>query len=77
MRSIIKSWSCRNITPIGKIAVLKSLVLSKITHIIQSLPSPSEELIKIIEKMAYNLYGEQKGMRSVNKLYVKISKMEA
>ena len=54
MRSIIKSWSCRNITPIGKIAVLKSLVLSKITHIIQSLPSPSEELIQIIEKMAYN-----------------------
>ena len=61
LRGTIKAWGCRNITPIGKIAVLKSLVLSKITHILQSLPSPSEDLIKVMEKMAYNfIWGEKR-----------------
>ena len=35
----------RNITPMGRIQVAKSLALSKITHILLSLPSPDKETI--------------------------------
>ena len=32
MRKLINVWSKRNLTPLGKITVLKTLVISKITH---------------------------------------------
>ena len=51
MLHLIQSWSKRNITPLGRITVLKSLILSKITHILISLPAPNEEIFKTIEKM--------------------------
>ena len=40
---IIKCWSSRNLTPIGRITVYKSLLLSKITHIYISLPTPAKD----------------------------------
>ena len=36
----IKQWSKRNISPIGKIIIIKSLFLSKLTHLFMSLPRP-------------------------------------
>ena len=36
---LIITWSGRNITPIGKIAIIKSLLISKSTHILFSLPT--------------------------------------
>ena len=53
MRNAVRAWGCRNITPIGRVAVLKSLVLSRITHILLSLPSPSKDTIKTIEDICY------------------------
>ena len=53
MKNTIRAWGCRNITPIGRVAVLKSLVLPKITHILLSLPSPNVETIKTIEDLCY------------------------
>ena len=49
-----------NITPIGRIVVFKSLILSKIIHLLQSLPSPSKTLFKQIEKLAYNFIWRNK-----------------
>ena len=45
MKQEIQLWSKRDLTPFGKITVLKALVVSKIVHILQSLPSPSEKNI--------------------------------
>ena len=52
MKKLIQLWMGRNITPVGRITVFKSLVLSKIIHLLQSLPSPSHTTLKSIEKMA-------------------------
>ena len=49
LKCITKAWGCRIITPIGKITVLKSLVISKITHVLLSLPSPNNETLKEID----------------------------
>ena len=54
MKQEIRLWSKRNLTPFGKIIVLKSLVVSKIVHILQSLPSPSEKIFKELESLFYN-----------------------
>ena len=51
MMHLLQSWTKRNITPLGRITVLKSLILSKITHILISLPAPNNDTFKNIEKM--------------------------
>ena len=46
MKGLLKQWNKRNLTPIGKITVIKSLILP-------ALPNPSIEIIKDIEDMLY------------------------
>ena len=40
MEKTLKSWGFRDNTPMGRITILKSLVLSKVTYILQALPTP-------------------------------------
>ena len=47
------NWGCRHhykrkLTPYGEVTIVKSLLLSKITHILLSLPSPKAQTIKRI-----------------------------
>ena len=42
------SWSKRNITVLGRIVIVKSLLLSQFTYLFLSLPGPSEQLMKNI-----------------------------
>ena len=47
MEKLSSIWKCRNLTLIGKITIIKTLMISKIIHILLSLPRPSEESFKI------------------------------
>ena len=51
----ITQWSKRNISPLGKITVVKSLLLSKFTHLFTSLHKPSlqwiQQLTKTLQKL--------------------------
>ena len=40
IRKLHNTWSKRNITPFGKITVIKTMVISKITHFLMNLPDP-------------------------------------
>jgi hypothetical protein len=51
MLKILKLWKMRYLSPIGKITVIKSLVLPIITHILSSLPDPHPNIVKEIEDM--------------------------
>ena len=53
LKKEIVSWSKRNLTPLGKITVIKTLLLSKITHLFISLPNPNKELIDELEKTLF------------------------
>ena len=66
MKNLMQIWTCRNITPIGRIAVYKSLIVSKIIHILQSRPTPTKELLLEIEKLAINFIWKGK-RHEVNK----------
>ena len=67
MSKIMHGWSCRNITPLGRIKILKSLILSKIIHILQSLPSPNQNVLKELDKKNYDFIWRKK-RHEVNKI---------
>ena len=51
---MLNAWSRRNLTPFGRITVIKSLVISKITHLLMNLPDPEESFLKELNKLLYN-----------------------
>ena len=53
IEKIIKTWSPRKLTLPGRITVIKSLALSKFTHLFISLPNPPDELLKRLDKIFY------------------------
>ena len=46
IKKLTRVWQSRNLTPYGKVTIIKSLLLSKITHMLLSLPSPNFLSIK-------------------------------
>ena len=56
----MSSWSARNLTLLGKIAILKSLVVSQIVYLLSSLPSPPG-VIKEINCLLYDFLWDSKG----------------
>ena len=53
MEKLFGNWSFRYLTPFGKATVVKSLGLSKLSHIALVLPDPSKDMVKRIESMFY------------------------
>ena len=53
IEKIIKTCSQRKLTLPGRITVIKSLALSKFTHLFISLPNPPDELLKRLDKIFY------------------------
>ena len=54
MKKVLNVWSRRNLTPFGRITVIKSLVISKIAHFLMNLPDPEESFLKELNKLLYN-----------------------
>ena len=61
MKKIMSSLSARNLTLLGKIAILKSLVVSQIVYLLSSLPSPPGSVIKEINCLLYDFLWDSKG----------------
>ena len=49
MNEVLNAWTRRNLTPFGRITVMKSLAISKITHLLMNLPDPEESFFVGIE----------------------------
>ena len=67
MQQVINLWSKRNLTTIGKVTVFKSLVISKIIHLLICLPKPSKTYMKQIEKLQYDFIWDNKRAK-INKV---------
>ena len=50
----IKIWNKRNLTPVGKITIIKSLFLSKLNHLFASLPNPNPELLSNLNSIFFH-----------------------
>ena len=59
MKNIIQNWQYQNITPIGGVCLVKSLVMS--INVLQVLPTPPNEYFKKSDKMFLDFVCENKG----------------
>jgi hypothetical protein len=57
---LLNVWSKRNLTPFGKITVIKSMALSKITHLFSSLPDPDDNFIKELNHILFKFLWDGK-----------------
>ena len=53
VRALMNIWMKRVITPLGRIAVLKSLILSKLVHLFMLLPNPPDDYLVQLQKMIF------------------------
>ena len=56
----LNQWSKRDLTPFGKVMVLKTLIISKIVHLLISLPTPSIKMTNEINSMFYRFLWDGK-----------------
>lgn len=56
----LNSWSNRDLTPFGKVTVIKTLIISKIVHLLIALPTPSTNIINEINNLFYNFLWDGK-----------------
>ena len=53
IKKLIKIWSKRNLTVIGKITVVKTLILPVLNHLIVTLPNPTQDISKKVNKLIF------------------------
>ena len=71
IEKIFKVWSKRSLTPYGKITVIKTLALSKLTYILTNLPDPETIFLKRLETLIFNfLWDNKPGKISKNHMYL-------
>ena len=58
LKRIIQIWKRRYLTPLGKISVIKSLLLPLFNHLFISLPNPNSGIIKQINSLLYEFLWE-------------------
>lgn len=49
IRRLINQWKLRKLTPIGRITIIKTLIIPKLNHLILALPNPKTEYLKTFE----------------------------
>lgn len=60
LKMLINSWNRRLITPIGKISIIKSLLISQFNHIFMTLPNPDAIFIKKLNTVLFEFLWNSK-----------------
>ena len=60
IRTEIESWKKRNLTPFGKVTLIKAIFISRIVHILTALPNPSEETVLTLQLIFNNFLWNEK-----------------
>ena len=58
--ALLKIWSRRHLTPLGKITVIKSMAFAKIVHLFINLPDPGKQFLNQLKKMFNNFLWDGK-----------------
>ena len=71
IRKMVNSWSKRNLSTLGRITLVKSLMIPKLTHLFisQSLPKPQKELLKEKDTLLFNYIWNSK-VDSIARKYI-------
>jgi hypothetical protein len=65
IKMMLKKWSKRNLTPFGKITILKTFVLSKFIYLFIILPDPNEDYLTTLNNECYTFLWDKK--KKINK----------
>ena len=57
---MIPHWGKRYLTPLGKITVIKTFILSKFTHLFSTLPNPSLEKLQDLKNLIFSFLWDNK-----------------
>ena len=68
---LFKIWSLRTITLLGRVAILKSLILSKLIHLWILLPDPPDNFVKALQKICFQFVWNGKQDRIARKTTIK------
>lgn len=60
IKSIIEQWSKRHLTPIGRITLVKSLLISQLNHLFIALPNPKSNALKELNNILFNFVWNSK-----------------
>lgn len=60
IKHIINQWSKRRLTPLGRITLIKSLLIAQLNHLFISLPSPSNTFMKNLNETLFNFLWHSK-----------------
>ena len=60
IEGLYKSWLYRNLTPMGKITVIKSLALSKLSHVVLVCPHLGDNMVKSLTKISFQFLWSNK-----------------
>lgn len=71
IRALFKTWLKRSITPLGRVAVLKSIILSKLVYLWILLPNPPIEFVQEFQKVCFQFVWNQKQDRISRKAAVR------
>ena len=60
IENTLQIWSKQILTPIGKITIIKSLIISKLNHLFLTMPSPKENIInQLVSKMYFFIWDDK------------------
>jgi hypothetical protein len=54
IKNLLKHWKRRNLIPMGRTTVIKSLAISQIVHLFISLPNPSTDIVNQLNCLKYH-----------------------
>ena len=72
INKMLQQWEYRKLTPIGRLTIIKFLIIPKLNHLILSLPNPNQEYLITFENKLYHFLWESK----IHKIKGKIHKIK-
>lgn len=60
IKMLLKQWSTRNITTLGRITVVKTLVISKLNYLFLTIPDPEKNLLTLLNRLFYDFIWNSK-----------------
>jgi hypothetical protein len=60
MQNLMKLWSIRKLSVLGRVTVLKTLIIPKITYLLIALPNPPKHMIQTLKTMFFKFIWQNK-----------------
>lgn len=71
LKHILSKWKRRKLTPLGKITVIKTLLISQFNHLFIALPNPNDEFISNLNSILFSFLWDNKPDRVKRDIIIK------